>query len=768
MTDPTQIISRIERLTGFSLARTSARVRQALGLDKLERELANPALAASRKVQRKLERLCGFSVPPARRQKLYRAFGIDQLEERLLLTTITWDGGGTTTNWSDAANWSTNTVPTATDDVVFDGTSLKNVTVNGSNRTVQSLQITNAYSGTITLATGLTVSGSFSEAGGTFNAANRALRVNGSVNLSGGSFVASSGTTTFGGSVIVAGAAFNANAGTVVFTGGDKSVNSGAASFNNVRFNLGAGGDLTVVGTMDVNGNLAIQGNRTSTLAAGNVTVAGNLTTTNSGFTGLGTLILDGAGNQNFSGNGRVGNVTVNKASGTLTLRNTITVDGNWVHTAGTVNAGTSTVVFTGGDKTVSATGMSFNNVTLNLGAGGDLSVVGTMDVNGNLVIQGSTTSTLAGGTVTVARNLTTTNTGFTGAGTVVLDGTGNQNFAGTGSIGNVRIQKSAGTLTLQNTITATGDWQHVSGTVNAGTSTVIFTGGDKTVSTSGMAFNNVTLNLGAGGDLSVVGTMDVNGNLVIQGSTTSTLAGGTVTVAGNLTTTNTGFTGAGTIVLDGTGNQNFAGTGSIGNVRIQKSAGTLTLQNTITATGDWQHVSGTVNAGTSTVVFVGDDKTVSASGMSFNNVTLNLGAGGDLSVVGTMDVNGSLVIQGSTTSTLAAGTITAAGAITNTNSGFGGAGVIVVDGTGNQTLSAGGGAGQFSNLTIQKTAGTLTAQAGITVSNLLNFLEGTLAVSSTLDVNGNMSILGSSAKSLSSGTVLVAGNLTTTDANFA
>lgn len=37
--------------------------------------------------------------------------------------TRTWDGGGATNNWSEAANWSGDTVPDAGDDVVFDTTS---------------------------------------------------------------------------------------------------------------------------------------------------------------------------------------------------------------------------------------------------------------------------------------------------------------------------------------------------------------------------------------------------------------------------------------------------------------------------------------------------------------------------------------------------------------------------------------------------------------------------------------------------------------------
>ncbi len=37
-------------------------------------------------------------------------------------TTLTWTGGGTTANWSDAGNWDTGTTPITGDDLIFDGT----------------------------------------------------------------------------------------------------------------------------------------------------------------------------------------------------------------------------------------------------------------------------------------------------------------------------------------------------------------------------------------------------------------------------------------------------------------------------------------------------------------------------------------------------------------------------------------------------------------------------------------------------------------------
>ena len=43
-----------------------------------------------------------------------------------VVTTMTWDGGGATKNWSDGANWSGDIAPGPNDDAIFDGTSTKN------------------------------------------------------------------------------------------------------------------------------------------------------------------------------------------------------------------------------------------------------------------------------------------------------------------------------------------------------------------------------------------------------------------------------------------------------------------------------------------------------------------------------------------------------------------------------------------------------------------------------------------------------------------
>ena len=73
---------------------------------------------------------------------------------------IKWDGGASTTSWTDAANWSGNAVPTDADSIILDNTYVSgNYSVNlapESSQTVKSLQI--GYTGnvnTITLMSSL-------------------------------------------------------------------------------------------------------------------------------------------------------------------------------------------------------------------------------------------------------------------------------------------------------------------------------------------------------------------------------------------------------------------------------------------------------------------------------------------------------------------------------------------------------------------------------------------------------------------------------------
>src|SRR5215475_13226742 len=102
----------------------------------------------------------------------------------------TWDGGGATNNWSEAANWSGDVVPGAGDIAVFDGTSTKDAVIDaGFTGAVDGFQINAGYTGTITQAITFSIGNSgFSQSSGTFTPGNVVLNCNGVFNLSGGTF----------------------------------------------------------------------------------------------------------------------------------------------------------------------------------------------------------------------------------------------------------------------------------------------------------------------------------------------------------------------------------------------------------------------------------------------------------------------------------------------------------------------------------------------------------------------------------------------------
>jgi len=123
-----------------------------------------------------------------------------------------WDGGGATNNWSEAANWSGDTVPGSGDVAIFDGTNTEDATIDaGFAGSVSGLQINAGYTGTITQAAALTVGSSgYSQSTATFTGGSSTLTVQGNFSLTGGTFNAPSGTLSFPSNFTVgAGATFN-------------------------------------------------------------------------------------------------------------------------------------------------------------------------------------------------------------------------------------------------------------------------------------------------------------------------------------------------------------------------------------------------------------------------------------------------------------------------------------------------------------------------------------------------------------------------------
>ncbi len=123
----------------------------------------------------------------------------------------TWDGDGSTNNWSEAANWTCDQVPASGNTVIFSGVSTKDATVD-TNVSINTFNINTGYTGAITLSNGIsmTVAGSSTQNAGTLNVGGGTLNLNGTFNnLNGGALNANFGTVNVGLFMTIAGGTFD-------------------------------------------------------------------------------------------------------------------------------------------------------------------------------------------------------------------------------------------------------------------------------------------------------------------------------------------------------------------------------------------------------------------------------------------------------------------------------------------------------------------------------------------------------------------------------
>ena len=278
---------------------------------------------------------------------------------------------------------------------------------------------------------------------------------------------------------------------------------------------MAAGTTVTVPGTLTLtDGNIA----------TGTVAAQGPISQASTFDSGTGTLLINGTADQTFTGAsttaaGNLPNLVIDKPSGTLTLVGTIRTGRSWTYTAGTLDPGTSTVVFAG---TLTMTGATHSDVVFN-GAGSTYTVAaGTTLTFDTLTL---TDGNIATGTVAAQGAINQAATFDSGTGTLLFNGTADQTFTGAsttaaGNLPNLVIDKPSGTLTLAGTIRTGRSWTYTAGTLDPGTSTVVFVGG--TVS-SRMVFFDVVNN---GGTTTLGTAMTVGRDLTVSAGTLTTSAG--------------------------------------------------------------------------------------------------------------------------------------------------------------------------------------------------------------------------------------------------
>lgn len=675
-------------------------------------------------------------------------------------------------NWNNVANWSNVSggaggfsVPGLGDNANFDGGGSGNCTIDLA-LSVASITVNAAYSGTILQgANSITTTGAATFGGGTFTGGSANITFGGAFTLSGTAiFTSTTALLEFQNNCAFTAGTFNHNNGSVQYNrAAATTISGGAENFFNLEF-VGNGFAINITaGTLTVANTLTISGASFLTLNTGTINADGDITVTNSAIGGGGSALVNivGAGTQNFTGGAAAGEgalpqVTINKPSGTLNLLNFPSVANNFTYSAGTVNAGTSTLCFS--KATVSPytlTGsLTINNILFTAAANFTATIAaGTViTCSGSMTIAGVANLTLNTGTINVAGDLILTNTAAGGGGsaTINLDGASNQNIDGTAITGNecllpILSLNSTSTISLLGNISLSGNLTYVSGTVVPGVSTV-FVANTLTI-TGSFPVNNLTLNRGAnqtvtvaaGSTVTVGNTFDMeNGAFSLKVNT------GTIAVQGNLTDNNTSLVGGGTgtFLINGSGAQTITSPGVLDEgrlpaVTINKVSGTLQFPALITVVGNWTYTAGTIDVTTnnSTVVF---RNTLTISGThTLNNVelaanansTYSFSAGTVLTVAGTLTTNGASNI---TMNAAVAGTtvLQAQGdiVINNTGAGGGTAGILI-NGAGAQafTSTAASGQGLMPYITIQKATGTLTLAGIISVSRNWTYSSGTV-----------------------------------------
>ncbi|MBX9606134.1 MAG: choice-of-anchor D domain-containing protein, partial [Gammaproteobacteria bacterium] len=602
---------------------------------------------------------------------------------------VTWtnDANGV---WDVASNWSSApALPGATDDVQLNllSATRRTISLNGGDFTVASLtsaQNLTLNFGTLTLNGASTVSGTFTQFGGTV-AGTGDLTLSGPVSLVGGTHTGS-GRTILQGATSITGV-FGADAGRVIDNRGVITWSGGSIELNSASTGGAGRLDNAVGATIDAQGNNNLRASTFSDINdVPNMGVVNNLglfrKSVGTGTTSVSAAFNNGGqveiqtGTVDFSGGGSstgdyTGAGTLRFGGGTHTLATSSDIDvGNLELGSGTLNhagsvdvAGTTTVssgthnltgVVTSLGNTLSLSGGTLNlNVAsaavdaLNM-SGGSLAGSGVLTVNGaasfvfgtqsgsgSTVLKGP--STVAGGlSLDAGRLLDNRGTLTWTSGAIEL------NASSTGGAG--RLLNAAGaTIDVQGngSLRATnfGDINDLANTAQVDNSGLFRKSAGTGTTTVSAAFNN-------GGQVEIqTGAIDFSGGGAssgdYSGAGTLRFTGGTHTLASSSDIN--------------VGNLEF-GSGSVSH------AGGVTVSGTTTVSGGAHTLSGTVTSLGSALVFSGGSLSlagVNASVAGFSMTGGTLGGSGNLTVsgdatlsFGTMSGSGRTRLDGDTTLT--------------------------------------------------------------------------------------------------------------------
>lgn len=583
--------------------------------------------------------------------------------------------------------------------------------------------------------------------------------------VTGGGTVQLFGTDTYSGTTYVNGATLEADNGVGINVDSHVAFD-GTGSINNGLSTLNAGTWLTSgtltrrVGTLDTQiswggsgGFAATSAGLTLNFGSINGGLGQSLTWGSSSFVPVGSTLIFGS--------------DAVDATGVVTLKNTINLNGNqgqiavydnaattdYANISGNITNGTLLVGDTGYAGTLYLTGQnSLSGLTVQNGTVSTLlgSTVGTlMDATngGYLAVTGG--QVILGGAEKLTSVALSSGTGLTAYGALTTHDITNSGTILAKSTLNAGAITNSGTLSLTGTLTS-------GAIVNTGT---MLLGADATtgaiansgglgvtgsLSTGGASIaNGASGVLTVGGDL-VSGAVSNDGTLTVAGAATT----GAVTNTGLLTVNGTASTGTvtntGVLTVDGaaaTGNLANSGTLSVagnaasgdivnsGTLTLASTAQIGTLSNSGTATlGSATSADAVINSG-----FLAQNGALTSSGNVANTSGAQWNLGADMTAAGTVTNDGALVVT--------------ANAATIATTGFGGAGTGIV--------GLGGVDGTAANaLTIDQSGNSSYAGSFVGAGSLVKAGAGTLTLTGASDFTGGLTIAAGTLDTTDGGTL--------------
>ena len=353
--------------------------------------------------------------------------------------------------------------------------------------------------------------------------------------------------------------------------------------------------DVNVTGTVTVNGDLTVT--QVQNINGGTINVVDDVHTTDNAVGGSGTVRLNGAhvittdanggelpnlliagGTTNASSPSYLGVQDMTVTSGTFLAPTpgTLGIADDFTVSGGTFTAGSGTVTLNGKKthQVIDIGGASLHNLTIaKTDSRFNVTIVGTVEVTNDLTV--TQVNNINGGTINVGGDVHTTDDAVGGSATVRLNGShAITTDANGGELPNLLIDggttdatspsylgvqdmtvtsgtflaPTPGTLGIAESFTISG------GTFDAGTGTVNMNGSSsvKVIDIGSTSLNDLTISISNSYPLNLVGSVDVNGDLLI--TSVQSINDGTFNLAGNLTVNDSNVKGDVKYVLDGTG----------------------------------------------------------------------------------------------------------------------------------------------------------------------------------------------------------------------